>query len=69
MIGVFGVIEEEEHGGEALDPDSGDGCLGVAFHAELCEGKSAAHGAQRGGGLSEPELCAAPALTSWHVPK
>jgi len=51
---------------EALDPDGG-GCLGVALHAELCEGDSAAHGAQRGRGLGEPQLCAA--LASWRVPK
>jgi len=65
MIGMFGVTDEEEHGGEALDPDGG-GCLGVALHAELCEGNSAAHGAQRDGGLGEPELCA---LASRCIPK
>ena len=52
MVGVLGAIDEEENGGDALDPDGG-GRLGVALPVELREGDGAAHGAQRGGGLGE----------------
>jgi hypothetical protein len=52
MVGVLGAIDEQEYGGEALDPDGGSR-LGVALPVELREGDNAAHGAQRGGGLGE----------------
>lgn len=52
MVGVLGAIDEQEYGGEALDPDGGSR-LGVALPVELREGDGAAHGAQRGGDLGE----------------
>ena len=52
MVGVLGAIDEEEYGGEALDPDGGSR-LGVVLPVELREGDDAAHGAQRGDGLGE----------------
>ena len=52
MVGVLGAIDEQEYGGEALDPDGGSR-LGVALPVELHEGDGAAHGAQRGGDLGE----------------